>query len=221
MDLFLAGGLDAGVAARIVQKKFGAFPFAQGSMLAVPQAPVTRAHRTFTTPSPELRRPLSKIMIAWNTGVGIVHRDANVVLALSEYLNARLFRELRERHGDAYETSASYDPNECSGIFEIEIPSTEAPSSVERKVFDGIDRLKANIGLDELGRFRDRLELKRRQSAENNEAIVKRMVQSAVEGASLYDFDLDAITRDSLLAAASKYLPTYRGAYVRLSLIGT
>jgi predicted Zn-dependent peptidase len=220
MDLFLAGGLDASIVASIVRKHFGAFPFAQGPMLALPQAPVTRAYRTFTLSSPELRRPLSKMKIAWNTGIGIMHSDAKVVLALSEYLNAMLFRQLRERHGDAYAPSASYDPDECSGIFEIDIPGTEAPNRIERKVFDGIAGLKANIGVGELGRFRDRLELRRRQSAENNEAIVERLVQRAVEGASLHDFDLDTITRDSVLAAAARYLPTYKGAYVRLSLIG-
>jgi hypothetical protein len=189
-------------------------------MLAVPRAPVTVAHRAFTAPSPELRRPLSKIKIAWNTGIGVTHPDAKVVLALSEYLNAMLFRRLRERHGDTYAPVASYDPDECSGIFEIDIPSTQAPHRIEYKVFDGIAELKANIDSSELGRFRDRLELKRRKNAESNEAIVERLVQRAVEGGSLYDHNLDAVTRDGVLAAARTYLPSYKGAYVRLSLIG-
>jgi hypothetical protein len=150
----------------------------------------------------------------------VTHPDATVVLALSEYLNAMFFRQLREIHGDSYAPSASYDPDECSGILVIDIPSTQAPHRIERKVFDGIAKLKATIGVGELGRFRDRLELKRRQSAESNEAIVERLMRRTVEGASLYDFDLDAVTHDGVQAAARRYLPSYRGAYVRLSIVG-
>ena len=105
MDAFLAGGMDASAVATIVRKYFGVFPLAQGPMLAVPQAPITRTYRTFMASSPELRRPLSKAKIAWNTGVGVTHCDAKVVLALSEYLNAMLFRQIRETYGDSY---ASY-----------------------------------------------------------------------------------------------------------------
>jgi predicted Zn-dependent peptidase len=220
MELFLVGGLDASLAGTIVRKCFGRFPFAQGPKLAVPRAPVTRAHRAFTAPSPDLRRPLSEIKIAWNTGVGITHPDAKVVLALSEYLNAMLFRRLRERHGDAYTPQASYDPDECSGIFEIAIPSTKAPHRIERRVFEGVAELKANIDAGELGRFRDRMELKRRKNAESNEATVECLVQRAVHGASLHDVALDAVTPDGVLAAAQTYLPSYKGAYVRLSLLG-
>jgi predicted Zn-dependent peptidase len=220
MDLFLVGGQDAGVAATIVERCFGGFPFAQGPMLSVPHAPVTQTHRAFTASSPELRRPLSKIKIAWNTGIGVTHADAKVVLALSEYLNAMLFRRLRERHGDAYAPVASYDPDECSGIFEIDIPSTQAPHRIEHKVFEGIADLKANIEVGELTRFRDRLELKRRQTSESNEAMLERLVQMLVEGSSTHNFDLDAVTRDAVLDAARTYLPSYKGAYVRLSLIG-
>jgi predicted Zn-dependent peptidase len=86
MELFVAGGFDAERAAGMVTKKFGSYPFAQGPMLAVPQAPVTVAHRAFSAASPELRRPLSRIKIAWNTGIGVTHAEAKVVLALSEYL---------------------------------------------------------------------------------------------------------------------------------------
>ena len=116
-------------------------------MLAVPQVPVTLAHRAFSASAPELRRPLSQIKIAWNTGVSVTHAEAKVVLALSEYLNAMLFNRLRERHGDAY-----------------------APG--------------------------------------------------AVEGGSIHDLNLEAVTADSVLAAARRYLPSYEGAYVRLSLVG-
>jgi predicted Zn-dependent peptidase len=220
MELFLAGGLDAGVAGALVAKCFGRFPFAQGPMLSVPQAPVTRVHRAFSATSAELRRPLSQIKIAWNTGVSITHAEAKVVLALSEYLNAMLFSRLRERHGDAYAPVASYQPDESSGIFEINIPSTQASERIERKVFEGIAGLKGSIDASELNRFRDRIELKRRKNAESNEAMVERLVQRAVEGGSIHDLNLEAVTAEGVLAAARSYLPSYEGAYVRLSLIG-
>jgi predicted Zn-dependent peptidase len=220
MQLFLAGGFDAASAAAMVGKYFGGYAFAQGPMLAVPQAPVTVAHRAFSASSPELRRPLSQIKIAWNTGVSVTHAEAKVVLALSEYLNAMLFNRLRERHGDAYAPVASYQPDECSGIFEINIPSTQASQRIERKVFEGIAGLKVSIDASELGRFRDRVELKRRKIAESNESIVERLVQRAVEGGSIHDLNLEAVTADSVLAAARRYLPSYEGAYVRLSLVG-
>ena len=220
MQLFLVGGLEANSAGAMVAKAFGSFPFAAGPVLAVPQAPVTMVHRAFSAASPELRRPLSQIKIAWNTGVGVAHPEAKVVLALSAYLNAMLFRRLRERHGDAYAPVATYQPDECSGIFEISIPSAQASEQIERKAFEGIAALKASIDASELGRFRDRVELKRRKNAESNEAIVERLVQRAVEGGSIHDLNLEAVTADGVLAAARKYLPAYAGAYVRLSLIG-
>ena len=220
MQLFLAGGFDPDLTGGMVLKSFGGFPYARGPMLAVPQAPVTVVHRAFSALSAELRRPLSQVKIAWNTGVSVTHAEAKVVLALSEYLNAMLFRSLRERHGDAYAPVASYQPDECSGIFEINIPSTEASRRLERKVFDGITALKANIDASELLRFRDRVELKRRKNAESNEAVVERLVQRAVDGGSIYDLNLETVTPDNVLAAARKYLPAYEGAYVRLSLIG-
>jgi hypothetical protein len=90
---------------------------------------------------------LSKTNIAWNTGIGVTHPDATVVLALSEHLNAMLFRQLSETHGDGYAPSASYDPDECFGILVIDIPNTQAPHAIERKVFDGIAELKTNVGV--------------------------------------------------------------------------
>lgn len=220
MDLFLVGDLEASAARMIVGKCFGHFPRAEGPMLAVPRAPVTRAYRAFTALSPELRRPLSEISLAWNTGVGVTDPDAKVVLALSEYLNAILFRQLREGHGDAYSPAAAYRPDECSGVFEIAIPSTKAPHRIERRVFEAIAELKANLDARELGRFRDRLELRRRRDSESSGALVERLVDRLVDGGSVYDLDLETVTRDDVLAAARRYLPSYRGAYVRLSRLG-
>jgi len=130
------------------------------------------------------------------------------------------FHRLREKHGDTYTPVASYDPDKCSGIFWITIPSTKAPHLIESKIFEGIAELKANIDASELRRFRDRVELKRRKNAESNEATVECLVQRAVDGASIHDLDLEAVTREAVLAAARTYLPSHKGAYVRLSLLG-
>jgi predicted Zn-dependent peptidase len=220
MDLFLVGGLDPESAFTLVETSFGGFPFAQGPMLALPRAPATAAHRALAARSPELRAPLSEIRIAWNTGVGIMHPDAKVVLALSAYLNTILFRQLRERHGDAYSPGALYEPDTCSGVFEISIPSTAAPDRIERSVFEGIAGLKADVDAHDLVRFRDRVELTRRKNAESSDALVDCLMHRQVDGGSVYDLDLETVTREDVLAAARKYLPSYRGAYVRLSLLG-
>src|SRR5690606_18877400 len=126
MDLFLVGGFHADAVRGAVERSFGRFPFAQGPMLALPKAPVTSAHKAFVVLSPELRKPLSKLRIAWNTGVAITHPEASAVLALSKYLNDMLFSEIRGRLGDAYNVEALYDRDMCSGVFEISIPSTRS-----------------------------------------------------------------------------------------------
>jgi predicted Zn-dependent peptidase len=220
MDLVLVGGFDPTEARAIVAKHFGRFPLAQGSMLALPQAPVTRAYRTITARSHELRRPLSELSIAWNTGVHIQHPDVKAVLGLRDYLNDMLLRELRERHGDAYTPEALYEPDACSGVFEINIPSTAAPARIERKVFAGIAGLQGDIDIRELTRCRDRAELRRRKNAESTEALAERLGDKLIEGGSVYDLDLETLTCDSIRAAARKYLPSYRSAYIRLALLG-
>jgi predicted Zn-dependent peptidase len=149
-----------------------------------------------------------------------MHPDAKVVLALSAYLNTILFRQLRERHGDAYSPGALYEPDTCSGVFEISIPSTAAPDRIERSVFEGIAGLKADVDAHDLVRFRDRVELTRRKNAESSDALVDCLMHRQVDGGSVYDLDLETVTREDVLAAARKYLPSYRGAYVRLSLLG-
>ena len=41
-----------------------------------------------------------------------------------------------------------------------------------------------------------------------------------VHGASSHDFEVRGITVDDIRAAARNYLPTHKGAYVRLALFG-
>jgi len=220
MDLFLVGGFDPALARSTVEDCFGRYPFARGPMLDLPRAAVTRRHTALSVPSPELRRPQSEIQIAWNTGVCIGHPDAGVMLALSEYLNGMLFRQLRERYGDTYDPRASYAPDECSGILEIAIPSTGSLRRIERRVFEGIARLKIEVDSGELSAIRDCQELQRRKAAESNNALLARMVDKTLRGASVHDLDLERVTPQDVVRAAQTYLPAYRGTYVRLALRG-
>jgi hypothetical protein len=80
--------------------------------------------------------------------------------------------------------------------------------------------LKDTLDPVELRRFSDRLELKRRQGAQNNEELLECMVERAVHGGSSHDFDIRSITVDEIRAAARSYLPAHKGAYVRLTLLG-
>ena len=99
-------------------------------------------------------------------------------------------------------------------------PTANDPHDCRDPCPAGLDGFSCCPAVSELERFRDRIELKRRKMAESNETIVERLVQRAVEGGSIHDLDLEAVTPDGVLAAARRYLPSYEGAYVRLSLIG-
>jgi predicted Zn-dependent peptidase len=220
MDLFLVGEFDQASVAEMVRKSFGRFAFAQGPKLDMPQVGVTRAHVALNGTSKELRRPMSEMRIAWNTGVSVTDPNARTLLALGEYLNKVLFSELREKSGDSYTPEASFDTDSCSGIFEIKIASSNNPDGVERRLFDALATLKGTLDPVELRRFRDRFELKRRQGAQNNADILECMVERAVHGASSHDFEIGSITVDQIAVAARTYLPAHRGAYVRLALLG-
>jgi predicted Zn-dependent peptidase len=220
MDLFLVGEFDRGSVAEMVHSSFGRFASAQGPSLDVPQVGVTRAHVALNGVSKDLRRPMSDMRIAWNTGVRVTDPQARILMALGEYLNKVLFSELRERSGDSYTPEAKFDTDSCSGIFEIKVASSNNPEGVERRLFDALATLKDTLDPVELRRFSDRLELKRRQGALNNEELLECMVERAVHGGSSHDFDIRSITVDEIRAAARSYLPAHKGAYVRLTLLG-
>lgn len=68
--------------------------------------------------------------------------------------------------------------------------------------------------------MRDRVALKRRKEAYENETLVDCMVARTLDGASCHDFAIETVTRDEVLTAARKYMPSYQQAYVRLALKG-
>jgi predicted Zn-dependent peptidase len=220
MDLFLVGEFDPVSIGEMVRKSFGSFAFAEGARLDMPQVGVTRAHVALNGVSKELQRPMSDMRITWNTGVGVTDRHARTLMALGEYLNKVLFSELREKSGDSYTPEANFDTDSCSGIFEIKIASSNNPEGVERRIFDALGTLRDALDPTELRRFSDRLELKRRQGAQNNAELLECMVERTLHGASSHDFEVKSITVEEIRAAARHYLPAHKGAYVRLTLLG-
>lgn len=220
MDLFLVGELDPAGIAETVRKSFGGFAFAEGPMLDLPHVGATRSHVALGGVSKELRRPLSEMRIAWSTGVVVTSPQARALMALGEYLNKALFSELREKSGDSYTPEAAFETDGCSGIFQIKVTSSNNPEGVERRLFEALASLKDALDPQELRRFSDRLELKRRQGAQDNEELLECMVDRALHGGSSHDFRIEAVTVDEIRAAARTHLPPYRGPYVRLALLG-
>ena len=145
MDLFLVGDFDTDQIKEMVRKSFSRFPFAEGPRLEVPQVGITRSHKSLNAVSKELKRPLSEILIAWNTGVGVTHPQARTLLVLGEYINKVLFSRLREKFGDTYTPEASFKADSCSGIFEIRISSSNNPEAVERRIIEALATLKDTI----------------------------------------------------------------------------
>ena len=173
MDLFLVGDFDTDQIKEMVRKSFGRFPFAEGPRLEVPQVGITRSHKSLNAVSKEFKRPLSEVLIAWNTGVGVTNPQAQTLFALGEYINKVLFSQLREKFGDTYTPEASFKVDSCSGIFEIKILSSNNPEAVERRIIEALATLKDTIDARELQRFSNRLELKRRKDAQNNDDLLE------------------------------------------------
>jgi predicted Zn-dependent peptidase len=220
MDLFLVGSIDPDAAAKLVQEYFGKYAFAEGPRLEIPRVGVTRAYKGLTEASHELERPMTDLRIAWNTDVCVTSADARVLMALSQYLSTALFDDLREKDGDTYTPEVTYEPDACSGIVKISVSSSKDPERTEKKVFDIIDKMKADIDGRELSRLRDRVALKRRKEAHENETLVNCMLARTLDGASCHDLAVETVTREEVLAAARKYMPSYKQAYVRLALKG-
>jgi predicted Zn-dependent peptidase len=220
MDLFLVGSIDPGAVEKLANEHFGKFAFAEGARLQIPQVAVTQAYKGLTGASYELQRPMTDLRIAWNTGVCVTSAEARVLLALREYLNTALFDELREKDGDTYTPEVKYEPDACSGVFKIAISSSKDPQRVEKKVFEVIDKMKSDIDVKELSRLQNRIALKRCKEANDSEALLDRLVARTLDGTSLDDLAVETVTREEMLAAARKYMPSHRQAYVRLALEG-
>lgn len=220
MDLFIVGGVEAARLQDLVAQHFGKYAFAEGPRLDIPRVEVTRAYKALTEPSFEMQRPMSELRIAWNTGVCFNGEDARILLALGQYLNTELFDELREKDGDTYTPEVSYEPDGCSGIFRISVSSSKDPQKLEKKVFDVVDKMKSSIDGKELARLRDKITLKRCKQSGDNQVLLDRMVDRTIDGISVDDLAVETVTEAEMLAAARKYLPTHKEAYVRLALKG-
>ncbi len=220
MDLFLVGDLDPVPAEHAVGQSFGDCPHARGPTLELPRVGLTRSYHALTGPAYELARPMTELVFAWNTGVSVTDGDARVLKALREYVDCTLFLRLREEHGDTYTPEVEYEPDSCSGAFKITITSSTDPAKVERRVFDAIEAMKSAVDAREIARFKHRVELKRRKNARDNKALLECMVNRTIDGASADDLEIETVTPDEILAAARKYLPSHKGAYVRLALHG-
>lgn len=220
MDLFVVGGIEPDVLRREVEKSFGGFAYARGEQLDIPRVDVTRAYKALSEPSFELQQPMSDLRIAWNTGTCFGSGDARVLAAMASYLNTALFDELREKEGDTYTPDAVYEPDGCSGIFRISISSSKDPLRVEKKVFDVVEKMKQRIDGKELARLRDRIVLKRCKAEGDNQSLLDRLIDRTLDGASADDLAVETVTADEMVAAARKYLPSHRNAYVRLALKG-
>lgn len=220
MDLFLVGSIDPGAVEKLVQEHFGKYAFAEGPRIEIPRAGVTCTYKGLMEASHELERPMTDLRIAWNTDVCVTSADARVLMALSQYLSTALFDDLREKDGDTYTPEVTYEPDAFSGIVKISVSTSQDPERTEKKVFDIIDKMKADIDSKELSRLRDRTALKRRKEAYENETLVDCMVARTLDGASCHDLAVETVTREEVLAAARKYMPSYQQGYVRLALKG-
>ena len=220
MDLVLVGDVEPLEICKLAEQSFGRYPRAQGPVLELPRAHPTRAYRSFEGLSGELGRPLSEIRIGWNTGVTVNDPEARVLLALGDYMNDVIFSEVREKYGDAYSPEAHYEPDGCSGIFTIAATTSKGSEVVEQRIFSTIERLKTHIDPLELSLHKERWELKRLKTAESNGSMLDCLVARVVEGCAAEDLDIETVSPNEMIEAARKYLPFYKGAYVRVTLQG-
>jgi hypothetical protein len=71
---------------------------------------------------------------------------------------------------------------------------------------------------DEQTYFKDRAEMTRFKSAESNRELLECMIKRAVEGGTVEDCDIGAVSAAQIQTAATKYLPGHKGNYVRALL---
>lgn len=220
MDLFIVGQFEPETVANWVDRYFGKYAYARGAYLDLPTLGVTRAYRALAGVSHELKRPLSELMIGWNTGVRATDPDAQTLVALCEHLKELLFKQLREQHGDTYTPEVMYRPDGWSGIINIVLSSSKHPATMEQRLLDSMQSLKTDLDPHEATRLRDRAELRRRKIAVRPEAQVACMVARTIDGASVDEMAPETVSREALVAAARRYLPSHKGGYVRLALRG-
>lgn len=220
MDLFLAGGFEPDAVQNALRTSFGRFPYAKAPMLDFPPVAANRSYEKLVGPSHDLSRPMCRLVIAWNTGVRVGDPEARVLAALREYLSGVLFLQLREKLGEAYSPEVDYEPDSCSGVFTITVTSSIGTTKLERSVFDAMELTKQKIDQREVARFRSRTRLERLKDEGDNAVLVMRQLESVEYGASPRDLPVETVTADEILFAAQRYLPSYKGSYVRLALRG-
>ena len=88
------------------------------------------------------------------------------------------------------------------------------------KVFDVIEKMKTDIDARELSRLRDRIAPRRCKDAKKNEALLDGLVQRTLYGTAPDEIRVETVTREEMIAAARRYMPSHRQAYVRLALKG-
>ncbi len=223
MNLYVLGTIpDTGPSLEaLVETHFGSYPKRKGPAFAVPPVPPTAKYHRLTRRVRDLSAPLSDLEVAWNTGVTVRHKDAAVLTMVAAYLNSVLFDRLREQNGDAYSPEASFEPNEYSGIFYLYLATTKNPRKLERNVFKVIDEIKRGVPERQLARFREQLELTRRREKREDNSLLDNMVQRNLFGVAVSDLDTHAISAEQVAEAARRYLPRYRGRYVRLVRVGS
>lgn len=220
MDLLLAGDFEPAAMRDLAEQHFGGVSYAAGPMLELPRVGITRSYHAMSGKTGDLKRPLSEIRIAWNTDIPIGHPEARTLIALSACANEALFTELREKHGDAYSPEVAYDPDACSGVFTVNVGTSKHPDKVEQRIFSIFDRLKNKLDPAELNRFKERWELKLAKAADSGDTRIQTMAARVVDGCAAEDLDIGSVSYQEVSEAARKYLPRYKGAYVRVSLMG-
>jgi len=221
MDLFVVGDVESSRIADLAERHFGKYPSASAPMLVMPPAPPTKKYMKFEGISGELSRPLSEVRLAWNTGVTINNPDACILLALGDYINEMLFRELRERDGASYSPEAYFEPDDCSGILSLSARTSKRPEQVERRICSVLGAIKERVDAAELELYRERRELKRLKVAESGESLLQSLVGRVIDGCALEDLDINLVSAEQLTEAARRFLPSYRGPYFCVELRGT
>lgn len=222
MDLFVLGEVRGrgGRIEGLVERHFGRFAKRSGPLLEIPPVARTVRYKKVTRRVRELRRPLSELMLGWNTSVTLAHPHAAALTVAASCLNALLFDTVREEHGSSYSPEASFSATPYAGIVHVHLPTTRSPARVERDFFKVVESFKQGVDGRTLRRMRERLELAKRREGRQDEVLLEAMKDRAAYGVAASDFATHAVGAEEVRAAARLYLPDYRGGYVRLARIG-
>jgi predicted Zn-dependent peptidase len=223
MSLYIAGSLGGHSSNldRLIACHFGRYAHKCGPLLHMPRVPRTAGYKRLTKHSRHLQRPLCSLEIAWNTGVTIKHPSAAALVLLAEYINSVLFDRIREEKGDSYSPDASFDLCDFAGVFDIYLKTTKDPRRIEKQVLAALADIKQGVGARELERCKERLELNRRRNRRQDDTLLDGLSECTRYGIATDDLDIQSVTVSDVKTVAERYLPSYRGAYIRLAELGT